>query len=391
LQSSKANIIIAGFIVGGPLGGLVWHHLQYVLGLHSMGHRVLFVEDSDDYPSCYNPQTHELSNDPSYGISFINEVFTKYGLQQHWAYYQQSKNRWHGKTEQQLKNFISTADLFINLSGVNPLREMFLKIPVRIFVDTDPVFTQIRNLTEPAAFETAKRHNLFFSYGENVGKPGCTIPADGFKWQATRQPVFLNAWQYTTGNKNAKFTTVMQWDSYKVREYDNQMYGMKSASFDEYFSLPKKVNDKFEIALGSATAPKEKLAAAGWGITDSVGVTITPATYQQFIQQSKGEWSIAKHGYVASNSGWFSERSTGYLASGRPVVVQDTGFSNFIETGHGLFSFSSPNEAVAAIEAINSNYAAHCKWAREISATYFQFDKVLTDLLQHCNSTATVI
>ena len=391
MNSSKANIVIAGFIVGGPLGGLVWHHLQYVLGLHIMGHNVLFVEDSDDYASCYNPQTHQLSTDPSYGLSFIHQVFTQYGLQQYWAYYQQSKNRWHGKTEQQVKEFINTADLFINLSGVHPLREMFLKIPVRIFLDTDPVFTQIRNLTEPAAFEIARRHNVFFSYGENFGKPGCSIPDDGFNWQPTRQPVFLNAWQYSTGNKNAKFTTVMQWDSYKVREYNNLLYGMKSASFEEYFSLPKKVSDKFELALGSATAPKEKLRAAGWGVTDSVAVTITPASYQQFIQQSKGEWSIAKHGYVASYSGWFSERSTGYLASGRPVVVQDTGFSDFIETGRGLFSFTSPGEAIAAIEAINNNYGAHCKWAREIAITYFKFDTVLTDLLQRCNSSATAI
>jgi len=165
---------------------------------------------------------------------------------------------------------------------------------------------------------------------------------------------------------------------------------MKSASFDHYLALPQKVNDKFELAIGSTTAPKGKLAEAGWQTTDPLSVTLSPDTYQQYIQQSKGEWSIAKQGYAYSNSGWFSERSTGYLASGRPVVVQETGFSEFIETGRGLFSFTSPAEAVIAIEEVNHNYAAHCKWAREISEEYFRFDKVLNALLLYCQTPVVI-
>jgi hypothetical protein len=196
----------------------------------------------------------------------------------------------------------------------------------------------------------------------------------------------LKAWNYSTGNKNAKWTTVMQWDSYKVREYNGQVFCMKSSSFNDYFSLPQKINETFELAIGSAPAPKEKLIANGWNIADPLSVTLSPVTYQQYIQQSKGEWSIAKHGYVSTNSGWFSERTTGYLASGRPVVVQETGFSEFIETGRGLFSFTSPAEAVVAIEEVNHNYAAHCKWAREIAEEYFRFDKVLNALLLYCQT-----
>lgn len=388
--NSKANIVVAGFIVGGPLGGLVWHHLQYVIGLQAMGHNVMFVEDSTDHPCCYHPHTHGFSNDASYGLAFISKVFLQFGLQNQWAYFKYSTNTWYGKTLQQVKQFTETADLFLNLSGFNPLRDLFLKIPIRIFLDTDPVFTQIRNLTEPTAFETAKRHNRFLSFGENFGKPGCCIPNDGFNWQPTRQPVYMDAWAVTEGDKNARWTTVMQWDSYKVRRYNGQAYGMKSASFDAYFSLPGKIVDQFELAIGSATVPKEKLSTAGWHIVNPVAVTIAPATYQQFIQQSKGEWSVAKHGYVASNSGWFSERSTCYLASGRPVVVQDTGLAAVIETGRGLFSFTSPDEAVAAIETINSNYTAHCKYAREIAAGYFSYSKVLSALLQHCNDPVAI-
>jgi hypothetical protein len=258
---------------------------------------------------------------------------------------------------------------------------MFINIPVRVFLDTDPAFTQIRHLTEPAAMANAQKHTHFFSFGENIGKPFCTIPDDGFNWQPTRQPVFLKAWDASTGNKNAKWTTVMQWDSYKSREYNGQVFGMKSASFDDYYTLPQTVSDSFELAIGSATAPKEKLEEAGWDVADPLAVTLSSTTYQQYIQQSKGEWSIAKHGYVMSRSGWFSERSACYLASGRPVVVQDTGFSDVLPTGKGLLSFSAPKESIACIEKVNNNYAEHGKHARAIAEEYFDAGKVLNFLI----------
>jgi len=391
LNTSKLNIIIAGYIVGGPLGGLSWHHLQYVLGLHKLGYNVLFVEDSDDYPSCYNPQTNELSQDPAYGLQFINELFKNYDLQHNWAYFHQPSDYWYGVSKRKVYDFISKADLFVNLSGVNPLREEFLKIPIRVFIDTDPVFTQVRHLTESVAFNRAKKHNLFFTYGENFGKLNCSIPDDGFNWQPTRQPVFLKAWKYSQGNKNAKWTTVMQWDSYKSREYNGKTFGMKSSSFQEYMNLPGKLTDNLELAIGSATAPKQKLSDAGWHIVDPLTVTFNQATYQHYLQQSKGEWSIAKHGYVSSYSGWFSERSTGYLSSGRPVVVQETGFSEFIHTGRGLFSFNNLSEAIAAIEEVNRNYSIHCKSAKAIVEEYFRSDKVLTSLLHNCNIHTPII
>jgi hypothetical protein len=383
LNKATLNIIIAGYIVGGPLGGLAWHHFQYVKGLQALGHNVLFIEDSDDYHSCYNPETHAFSTDPTYGLQFINNLFESYNLAQRWAYYHQPSKKWFGLSEQQINTFVQNTDIFLNLSGINPLRERFLGIPVRVFVDTDPVFTQIKHLTEPAAFNRAMLHNRFFSYGQNFGAPWCSIPDDGLKWRPTRQPIFLKVWNYSTGDKNAKWTTVMHWDSYKEREFNGIKYGMKSSSFKDYFDLPRKITDGLELALGSPTAPRKKLSEAGWHIVDSLSVTRNPSTYQKYIGNSKGEWSIAKHGYAASNSGWFSDRSCCYLATGRPVVIQETGFSRCIETGRGLFSFSSPGEAVSAIEEVNSKYGMHCKYAREIVTEYFKFDKVLNALLEN--------
>lgn len=385
---STLKIVVAGYIAGGPLGGLVWHHLQYVLGLKKMGHEVIFFEDSDDYPSCYNPVTYELSTDPSYGLHFITKVFTRFGLQDSWSYYHAHTGNWHGVSEKKVKAFCASADIFLNLSGVNPMREFLEKIPLRIFIDTDPVFTQIRHLTDENAKRLADKHNLFFSFGENFGKPGCTIPDDNFNWKPTRQPVVPEVWKLQAGDPTAKWTTVMQWDSYKTREFNGKVYGMKSSSFEPYLNLPRLTIDPLEIAMGSVTAPRTKLINFGWLIEDSLTITKSPETYQHYIQLSKGEWSIAKHGYVCANSGWFSERSCCYLVSGRPVVVQDTGFSAFLQTGQGLLCFSNVEEAAAAIEKVNADYAKHCKDAMDIADEYFNYKKVLTKLLDNVFITA---
>jgi hypothetical protein len=384
VPGKKLNIIVAGYIVCGPIGGLVWHHLQYVLGLVSLGFNVLFVEDSQDYPACYHPPSFQFITDPSYGLCFLQTIFEKHDLKDKWAYFDYHNNQWHGKSKQQLELLVNEADIFINLSGKDPLREHFQNIPIRVFIDTDPAFTQIRHLTEPTAMDIAKKHNRFFSFGENFGKAGCQIPDDGFKWLPTRQPVMMNAWKNTSSlNGKEKWTTVMQWDSYKTREFDGKKFGMKSLSFDAYIDLAKKVDDGIELALGNMDAPRAELVGAGWSIVDPFPISLTPEAYQFYIYQSKGEWSVAKHGYVISNSGWFSERSACYLASGKPVVVQDTGFSNLFETGTGLISFSNLDEAISAIQKIREDYKLHCRYAREIAQGNFNSDAVLTSLLNN--------
>ncbi|MBA2745088.1 MAG: hypothetical protein H0U44_02575 [Flavisolibacter sp.] len=382
LHSTKPRIVVAGYIICGPMGGMVWHHLQYVLGLQQLGYDILFVEDSHDYAACYNPITFQLTIDPSYGLDFLQGVFEKYNLKNKWAYFDYHSNTWLGKSKKEVENFISNADIFINLSGVDPLREHFQKIPLRVFIDTDPAFTQIRHLTDKHAMDIAKKHNRFFSFGENFGQADCLIPDDGFAWLPTRQPVVMNAWSNSSvANKNNKWTTVMQWDSYKIRAFNGEKFGMKSSSFDAFIDLPKKSLEIFELALGSTTAPRPKLIAEGWHVIDPFSISLTPESYQAYILESKGEWSVAKHGYVVSKSGWFSERSCSYLASGRPVIVQDTGFSKLLQTGHGLFSFSSIDESLAAIETINHDYQGHCKSARAIAEEYFDAKTVLQTLL----------
>jgi hypothetical protein len=381
--SERLRIVVLGYIVRGPLGGLVWHHLQYVLGLHLMGHEVLFLEDSDDYPSCYQPLTYEMSSDASYGLAFLQQTFASYDLADKWAYYDVHQQRWYGKSAQEVHVFLQQADCLLNLSGVNVLREAaLLQIPHRALIDTDPAFTQIRHLSEPDAHSVAAQHNAFFTFGENYGLAYCHIPSDGFAWQATRQPVVLELWTPQPANPHRPWTTVMQWDSYQVREWAGISYGMKSASFTPYFEVPNLCTEKFELALGSASAPREHLLALGWHLIDPLSISQRAEDYQQYLTYSKGEWSVAKQGYVQSGSGWFSERSAAYLASGRPVVLQDTGFCRYLETGRGLMAFTSRSESLEAIQMVCADYALHCAAAREIAATYFEAAKVLGHLLE---------
>jgi hypothetical protein len=231
-----------------------------------------------------------------------------------------------------------SADLLLNVSGVNPIRDWFAAIPVRVMIDTDPGFSQIRNLTDPTSRIRCAAHTAFFSFGENVGKPFCLVPDDGFPWQPTRQPVSLGAWPCDVpGPRNGKFTTVMQWDSFPAPyQFGNLSLAMKSAAFPPFMHLPNKLGKIFELAVrGRRPDVISDLRSAGWGIAGIDAAARDPWSYQSFIRSSKADFGIAKEGYVVTRCGWFSERSAGYLASGRPVLHQDTGFTEWFAVRKG--------------------------------------------------------
>ena len=381
-ETQRLRIVVLGYIVRGPIGGLAWHHLQYVLGLRDLGHDVYFLEDSDDYPSCYDPARGVVDTDPTYGLHFAARTFERLGLGERWCYFDVHTDTWMGPLASRVREICESAELLLNLSGVNPLRPWLAEVPRRAFVDTDPAFTQIRHLTDPNARALAAAHNSFFTFAENITRGDCLVPADGFAWQPTRQPIQLDAWTVTPGEREGSWTTVMQWDSYRALEYEGRRYGMKSDSFNEFIDLPSRAGPVFEIAMGSESAPRDLLRAKGWRLRDPLEVTRDPWSYQEFIRGSKAEWSVAKHGYVASRSGWFSERSAAYLASGRPVLTQQTGFSDWLPTGAGLLSFETMEQAIAGMEEIDGSYEHHCRAARELAETFFDARKVLTHLIE---------
>jgi len=377
-SDQRLRIIVLGYIVRGPIGGLAWHHLQYVLGLLRLGHDVYFMEDSEDYPACYDPTTNSCTVDPSYGLRFTEEAFNRLGLGARWTYFDAHRSAWLGPCAAKALSLCSDADVVINVSAVNPLRDWWSRIPVRVFVDTDPAFTQVRHLKDPAALERARAHTSFLTFGENIGEDRCSVPDDGLPWRVTRQPIVLDIWDCPPPTQSSRFTTIMQWESYPAREHGGIRYGQKSDSFAEYLHMPDAVGPVLELALGGSSAPKDLLTSKGWRLQNPLKVTETPQSYRRYIQDSTGEFSVAKQGYVVSWSGWFSERSAAYLASGRPVVMQDTGYSDSLPVGSGLFSFRTPAEAAAGIEAIRVDVHRHSLAAIELAREYFDSEKVLT-------------
>jgi hypothetical protein len=373
------RIVVLGYVVRGPMGGMAWHHLQYVLGLHRLGHDVWFLEDSDDYPSCYDPSVNQMGEDPTYGLAFAGDAFDRLGLAERWSYYHAPGGVWRGPAAGQAGEICRTADLLLNVSGVNPLRDWTASIPVRVLIDTDPLFVQVRHLKDDHARRLAQGHTAFRSFGENV--PALRgVADDGFDWRPTRQPVVLDCWSgAATPAADAAFTTVMQWDSYKPVSYGGRDYGMKSLSFPTFLDLPRRTARALELAIGN---PPPALAAAGWRLRDPLAVGRTPWSYRDYIWGSFAEFSVAKQGYVAARTGWFSERSANYLASRRPTLLQDTGFTDWMETGEGVVGFTTFEEAVEGARRIEADYARHAAAARDIAAAYFDHRHVLQNLLE---------
>lgn len=378
---TRLRIAVLGYIIRGPLGGVAWEKLNFTIGLARLGHDVRFLEDSDDYPSCYDPVRGVVDEDPSYGLRFASAVFDRVGMPDCWAYHDAHKAKWHGPAADSILDWLAGADVLLNVSGVNPIRPWLLRVPVRAFIDTDPAFIQVRHLTRPDARALAAAHTHFFTIGENIPAGRSAVPDDGFAWQATRQPVVLDAWPLLPAPRDGKLTTVMQWDSYPACEYAGMRFGMKSESFGPYFDLPTRCGPRFELAIGSPNAPRDRLREHGWLLRDPLEVTRDPWTYQDYLQSSAGEFGIAKHGYVSGRTGWFSERSACYLASGRPVLVQDTGFTDWLSADGGVIPFRNVEEAEAGVRDLSERYTFHVARAREIAAEYFDATKVLSRLL----------
>jgi hypothetical protein len=385
-KNSALRVVLLGYIVRCPLGGLVWHHLQYAMCAAALGHDVYFFEDSGDVPKCYDPVRGVVDEDPEYGLRFASDAFGTVGLDGHWAYYDAPTRRWRGPGSARALQVCEQADVLINLGGVNPIRPWLEEVPVRALVDTDPVFTQMRHIREDAARALAAQHTSFFTFAENIGDAVCTVPDDGFPWQPTRQPLALDAWRVTPPPKGAPYTTVMQWHAYAKEQHAGQVYGTKSQSFQRYVDFPRRTGARLEIALAGADRARARLEQHGWILSDPLAVVPDPWSYQRYIEASRGEFTIVKHGYAAARSGWFSERSAAYLASGRPVVTQNTGFEHWLRADRGVVAFNSPGEAAAALAEVEGRYVEHCAAAREIAAEYFDGRRIVAQLLEAaCN------
>jgi hypothetical protein len=373
----RLKIVCSGHLVRYPLGGHSWHHLQYLVGLSRLGHQITFFEDHGWPDSCYDPVRNVMTADPTYGITYMLGLLRSYGLDQSWCYLAEDGSA-HGMSRKHLANACVESDLYLNLSNINWIPEVE-ECRRRALVDTDPVFTQIGVQGLGGPFE---RYHTLFTYGENVQKPGCDMPTGGAKWHPTRQPVVLDLWPVEAGDPTAPFTTVSSWSPIGDHRHNGRVYGMKNREFEPYFTLPHDTGEDMEMALNAPADIRAQLTNGGWRLVDPRDVTVDPWTYQRYLRASRAEFAVAKHGYVVTRCGWFSERSASYLASGRPVLIQETGFSDWLNSGAGVIPFTTADDVLNGIEDINSRYEFHCKAARAVAEEYFDARKILSSLVE---------
>jgi hypothetical protein len=383
--TDRLKILLSGMVAGDPhQGGASWAVLQYFLGLRSLGHDVVLVEPLRAPPDRSDPL------DPAGDV--VRYFASLPHLRGHAALLASDREETVGIPFDELLRFASDADVLINVSGMLANERLLEPIPVRAFLDLDPGFVQVWHVTgEDMGLD---RHTHWVSVGQSIGRPGCPIPTCGKSWIATVPPVALDHWPVTPAPPGAAFTSVGHWRSYGSIEHDGIHYGQRAHSLRPLIDLPRHVDARFQLALGIHPAERrdiEALEENGWDLVDPVEVAGSPDRYAAFIRDSLAELGIAKSGYVASRSGWLSDRSACYLASGRPVVAQDTGFGDHLPTGEGLLSFSTRDEAAAAVEEVQRSWRRHGEAARDLAEQHLDARTVLARLLSNLGQTGARI
>lgn len=371
------RILCSGYFVRHPLGGRSWAHLQYLVGLQRLGHEVFFLEEYGWPGSCFDPARDVMTDDPAYGLEFLDSLLRPFGLEESWCFLA-ADGTYFGMGREQLVELCRGCDLYVSISNINWIPELE-ECRHRILVDTDPVFTQVGSQGRGPPFSW---YDARFTYGENVHLEGCGMPTAGARWLPTRQPVVLDLWPVVPGSHEGPFTTVMNWTPIDDERHRAPQFGQKDRSFEPFLSFPLRSGAPMEVAVDPPAGAARRLLKGGWRLADPVQITLSPESYQEYIRASRAEFSVAKHGYVVTGCGWFSERSTSYLASGRPVIVEDTGFSRWLPTGRGVLTFHDVEEALACIEDVNARYELHCRSARDVVEAHFEAGSVLSSLLE---------
>jgi hypothetical protein len=365
------------------MAGVSWQAIHYLLGFRDLGWDVWYVEDSGASP--YDPVLGTRTEDCTQAVRYVADVMRRIGLPDRWAYVDLMHGETHGLPRARLDDLYRDARAIVNLCGATAPREEHKRGPKLLYIETDPVYEQLRiALGEASSLEFLASHDVLFTYGENLGAPDCPVPLVRFAWKTTRPPVVLDCWPARTDPQAVFFTSIASWENKgKDIAYDGVTYQWsKHVNFVRFLDLPHRVPQRFQLAMDPGDAGvTARLRAAGWELTDPQPISGDIDTYRDFVLGSRGEFTVAKDIYVRPRSGWFSDRSVCYLAAGKPVVTQDTGFGKFVRTGMGLLAYATMEEAVDALERIDADYAAHGRAARRIAEEHFAARTVLARLL----------
>ena len=377
------RIMIAGAIGHHPIGGSgnAWAFLQYVLGFRALGIETYYVEHLEA-KSSWDAQWNRVPFAASVNAQYFAAITKRFGLEGTTALLDEESESHVGLSSADVRQLAPDIDLLVNLSGRFHQRDVLAAVRRRMYLDLDPGFTQIWQQQYHVDMNLPG-HDIYVTVGPYLGQPECPLPTCGVEWRSTLPPVVLDEWE-TAAPAGAVYTTVADWRGYGAVEWQGAWYGQKAQEFLRLVDVPRRVSVPLEISL--AIHPEESdratLVDHGWTLSEPQVDAATPDSYRQYVQRSRGEFSAAKHGYVAGRTGWFSDRSACYLAAGRPVILQDTGFSRYLPVGQGLFAFDDAAGAVAALSAVEADYAAHARAAREIARKHFDARRVLPRLLE---------
>jgi hypothetical protein len=378
-----ARIAIAGYMIRHPLAGNLFAYFHYVLGLHRLGHEVCYLEESGWPRSCYDPGRGDYGDDPAAGLRAVRALFAEHGIEAPACYVDRESGAVAGAAWEDVKRMLAASDLLVNVGGVSWLPE-FRLARRRALIDMDPLFTQVGRF----ARESLGEYHAHFSYGANIGRPGCSVPTCGIDWLPALPPVVPEAWRPAAGTvpagatqneapaaaspASAPFTTIANWSAYGSVTHAGERYGQKDEEFLRFLALPGRATRRLELALAApGRGIGDRLRAAGWLVRDAGEVSASVPAYRAYIAGSRGEFSVAKHAYVKTRCGWFSDRSVTYLAAGRPVVIQDTGFTDWLAPGPGILPFSTLDQAVECLERVDADYERHaCGALAAVEATF---------------------
>ena len=376
------NIVVAGIMGRYPYGGVTWCSLMYLMGLERLGHRVWYLEDTGECN--YDPEANTLATQPSYALGSIRRTLEPRGLGDRWCYIDY-RGEFHGMGKADWRRACARTDLFINLSGGCWFwRDEYADIGRTVYIDSDPAFTQLAIAAGPDWYrQFFERFDVLFTFGANIGTSASPVSVGELTWYHTWQPVSLEAWGGTQPDRtDPHLTTVMSWQIESFRDIG----GNKNGEFALVGNLPGRVGIPLELAINAPDEVLGDLARRGWRLRPALEVSKTTEEYRRYVQGAMGELSVAKSTYVRNNTGWFSDRTECFLAAGRPAVVQDTGWSQHLPTGSGLFSFRDAEEACAAVDELLTRPDAHQSAATELAREHFADDIVLPAFLSRATA-----
>ncbi len=377
--------IICSAKIANTTVGHIDHALAYAVGWQRLGHEVYLV-DAVGRARCTDAQGRPVDFEAWSGRAHFEAVARQYGLWPRCSLVYKQGEATHGMPFAQAVEVARKTDLLIARSGqIHKLRALFEPPRRRAFFDGNPGSTQIRFHERAPDHEPLDEYEFLFTLGFNIGTPRCPIPTDGLHWHRLPRPVVLSQWPSAAAAQGQRYTTISTWKGRGRFEWQGVDSGEKSDNWLQFLDLPAASGRALEVALRIESedqgSDRQLFEQRGWVVTDP-GQLRTLDDYRRYIGHSRAEFSVAHNRYVEFETGWFSDRSALYLASGKPVLVQSTGVDGHLPTGQGLLTYATLAEAVAGLEAIEADYAGHCRAARELAVRHFDSDRVLGTILE---------